>query len=115
MFWCRMANEGHFSRQQVQDKLYAEMGKLMTAMTSMLDSHPAMSTFKNSYPPIFSGYFNPEGAKDWIKEMELIFETCECLENNKVNFASITLVEEAEDWWNTVKLTMPTTGSVILW
>lgn len=69
----------------------------MTTITSMLDTYDAMSTFKKSHPPIFSGYINPVGAKDWIDEMEKFFETYGCLEKNKVKFASITLIEEAED------------------
>ena len=110
-----MTSEGHFPWRQVQDRLSAEMGRLMTTITAMLDTHEAMANFKRSCPPAFSGYFNPEGAQDWINDMELIFDTRGCLEKNKVNFATITLVEEAEDWWNSVKPSMPTTGSVILW
>ena len=110
-----MASEEHFSRQQVQDRLTTEMGKLMTTITSLLDTYEAMSVFKKNCPPVFNGYFNPEGAKDWVDKMEIIFETHGCLEKHKVTFATITLVEEAEDWWNSVKPSMPTTGSIILW
>jgi Retrotransposon gag protein len=110
-----MVNEGHFLGQQVQDRLTAEMGKLMTTIKSLTDTHLAMSIFKKSHPRTFSGYYNPEEAKTWIRGMELIFEAFGFAEKYRVKLATMALIEEAEDWWNSIQPSMPTVGSIILW
>ena len=110
-----MAYEYYVHEQQVQERITAEMRKLMTTISSMFVMHDDMSNFKQICPSPFSGYYNPEKAKKWILEMETAFDSLGCAEKRNVRLATLTLVEEAENWWNLTKPSMPTTESVILW
>ncbi|XP_063947599.1 uncharacterized protein LOC135152058 [Daucus carota subsp. sativus] len=62
-------------------------------------------TFKDADPPIFKGDLDPHVANTWIKEMEKVIEISECLDEQKVKFATHSLRGEAVFWWDTVKQT----------
>ena len=56
--------------------------------------------FERRNPPRFKGDFDRKGAQHWIREIEKIFRVVQCEEAEKVVFATYTLAEEAEDWWD---------------
>ncbi|XP_063946136.1 uncharacterized protein LOC135151548 [Daucus carota subsp. sativus] len=62
-------------------------------------------TFKDADPPIFKGDLDLHVANTWIKEMEKVIEIFECLDEQKVKFATHFLRGEAVFWWDTVKQT----------
>lgn len=74
-----------------------------------------MSNFKKKHPLMFRAYYNPVGARKWVVEMEIILESLRCIERHKVMFATLSLVEEATNWWNLTKPSVPTSRSIILW
>lgn len=74
--------------------------KAVTTMSSKSITHDDMSNFKKRHPPVFSGYYNPVGARKWVVEMETILDSIRCAERYKVMFATLTLVEKAENRWN---------------
>jgi len=43
--------------------------------------------FRRNKPSQFSGGYNPEKAKLWIREIEKIFRVMNCTEKQKVNYA----------------------------
>lgn len=61
--------------------------------------------FKDADPPVFKGGLDPHVANTWIKEMEKVIDISECLDEQKVKFATHSLKGEAVFWWDTVKLT----------
>ncbi|MCI86607.1 putative Ty3/Gypsy retrotransposon polyprotein [Trifolium medium] len=44
-------------------------------------------------PPTFTGGYNPEGAMNWLEEVEIIFEAMGCSEENKTTLGTYVLRE----------------------
>ncbi|MCI87018.1 cellular nucleic acid-binding protein, partial [Trifolium medium] len=42
-----------------------------------------LERFMKHKPPTFSRGYNPEGAVNWLEEVEIIFEAMGCSEENK--------------------------------
>ena len=57
-----------------------------------------LETFLRNHPPTFKGRYDPDGAQNWLKEIERIFRLMECSEAQKVRFGTHVLAEEADDW-----------------
>ena len=51
-------------------------------------------------PPSFKGERDPILASRWVREMEIVFDTCKCAENDKVIFALSVLKADAIYWWD---------------
>ncbi|KAI3672540.1 hypothetical protein L6452_38630 [Arctium lappa] len=51
-------------------------------------------------PPIFKGECDPVLVMKWIKEMELVFATSNCVGEDKVTYALSMLRSEATLWWD---------------
>ena len=47
----------------------------------------------------FDGSGEKEVADDWILDMERIFRTMSCIEQQKVTWAAYTLKGDAQIWW----------------
>jgi hypothetical protein len=58
-----------------------------------------LETFLRNHPPTFKGRYDPDGAQQWLKEIERIFRVMQCSEAQKVRFGTHMLAEEADDWW----------------
>ncbi|KAL5128316.1 hypothetical protein HKD37_14G040582 [Glycine soja] len=71
--------------------------------------------FQRNNPPAFNGGYNPDGAHNWIREIEKIFRVMACLEGKKVAFGTYTLVEEAEYWWENTCQCLEAKGQVVTW
>lgn len=52
---------------------------------------------------LLSRGYDPEGAEEWLREIEKIFSVITCEENQKALFAAYVLTEEAEDWWENTR------------
>jgi len=39
-----------------------------------------LETFLRNHPPTFKGRYDPDGAQNWLKEIERIFRVMECSE-----------------------------------
>lgn len=61
--------------------------------------------FKTTYPPVFNGELDQQKAYTWIREIEKVFEITNCLEEQKVKFATYSLRDEALFWWDVVEKT----------
>ena len=71
--------------------------------------------FRKNDPPTFKGKYDPNGAQEWLKEIERIFRVMECSEGQKVWFGSHKLVGEADDWWVETCQRLETVGEVVTW
>ncbi|MCI56267.1 hypothetical protein A2U01_0077518, partial [Trifolium medium] len=47
-----------------------------------------LERFMKHKPPTFTGGYNPEGAVNWIEEVEIIFEVMGCSEENKTTLGT---------------------------
>ncbi|XP_071714882.1 uncharacterized protein [Rutidosis leptorrhynchoides] len=57
-------------------------------------------TFMGCKPRSFSGTEGPIGLMRWLEKLESIFQISECADNDRVKFASCTLMDVALNWWN---------------
>jgi len=65
--------------------------------------YQGLDRLQRKNPPPFNGGYNPDGAHNWIREIEKIFRVMVCPEGQKVAFGTYTLVEEAEYWWENTR------------
>jgi len=61
-------------------------------------------------PPKFNGKVNPDGADQWVRDIERIFEATQYLEERKLSYAIYVLTEDAEFWWIDMKQMMEDRG-----
>ncbi|GKD84823.1 hypothetical protein Tco_1355977 [Tanacetum coccineum] len=57
-------------------------------------------TFMNRKPHSFNGMKGVVGLRRWIEKVEQVFETCKCIEEDKVMFAASTFEGRTLTWWN---------------
>ena len=75
--------------------------------------YQGLGRFQQNNPPAFNGGYNPDGAHNWIREIEKIFQVMTCSEGQKVAFGTYTLVEEAEYWWENTHQCLEAEGQVV--
>ena len=51
--------------------------------------------FRKIAPPIYKGAANPREAEAWINEMEKAFRAMECIDEEKIRFATYMLQDRA--------------------
>ena len=65
----------------------AAMAAAMQAMAQAVQNLPnagendgsrSLATFQRENPPTFKGKYDPDGALDWLKEIERIFRVMDC-------------------------------------
>ena len=74
-----------------------------------------LGTFQRENPPTFQGRYDPDGAQDWLKEIERTFRVMDCSEAQKVRYGTHMLAKEADDWWVGTRQRLEATGEVITW
>ena len=63
--------------------------------------------FLGAKPPSLSGSPKPVEIMDWISEMEMVFESCDCSNKQKTVFAVRQLKTGVLSWWKLLADTMP--------
>ena len=48
-----------------------------------------LATFQRENPPMFKGKYDPDGALEWLKEIERIFRVMDCTPAQKVRYGTI--------------------------
>ncbi|XP_071718411.1 uncharacterized protein [Rutidosis leptorrhynchoides] len=80
---------------------------------------PKKCTFKqfmDCKPPEYSGSPDPTVTINWLREMERVFEACQCEPELRVIFASRLLKNRAMVWWDSVISSIPKEQvSLITW
>ena len=46
----------------------------------------SLATFQRENPPTFKGKYDPDGALEWLKEIERIFRVMDCTPAQKVRY-----------------------------
>ena len=60
-------------------------------------------TFLSCKPLEFAGTTESIRCIRWLKEMETIFDACDCLENQRIKYVTRLLKDEAIDWWELIR------------
>ncbi|MQL83923.1 hypothetical protein Taro_016425 [Colocasia esculenta] len=71
-----------------------------------------MERFKRMAPPSFKRESQPLLAESWMREVEKIFRSIRCVEDNKVSLATYMLQERADVWWASVLRTRYEDGAI---
>ena len=71
--------------------------------------------FRKANWPSFRGIFDPDKADEWIKAIEKVFSILDCIDRQKVAFATYMLEVDVEFWWNGVKQLLEEFQMEITW
>ncbi|RDY08977.1 hypothetical protein CR513_06731, partial [Mucuna pruriens] len=74
-----------------------------------------LARFQRNNPPMFRGGYDPDGAVDWIFEVEKIFQAMECPLVQKVTLAAFMLSGDAGFWWQSTLQRMIAEGTQVNW
>ena len=75
----------------------------------------SLATFQRENPPAFEGKYDPDGAMDWLREMERIFRVMDCTDEQKVRYGTHMLKKEADDWWLATRQRLMAANEGITW
>src|ERR1051325_1390836 len=75
----------------------------------------SLATFQRENPPVFKGKHDPDGALEWLKEIERIFRVMDCTQAQKVRYGTHMLASEADDWWPETCQRLEAVGEEITW
>ncbi|XP_058726068.1 uncharacterized protein LOC131597384 [Vicia villosa] len=75
----------------------------------------SLATFQRENPPVFKGKHDPDGALEWLKEIERIFRVMDCTPVQKVRYGTHMLAVEADDWWLETRQRLEVAGEEITW
>ncbi|MQL91301.1 hypothetical protein Taro_023918 [Colocasia esculenta] len=64
-----------------------------------------LERFLRLRPPMFHGEYDPDKAESWTHELERIFETMDCAEEDQVRLAVYQLKGAAHEWWRVQRQT----------
>ncbi|KAF1870948.1 hypothetical protein Lal_00015248 [Lupinus albus] len=77
------------------------------------EEYRGLDEFCRRNPSQFHGGFPHDAAIEWIQGIERIFRAMNCLEAQKLAYATYMLVTEAENWWEFTRRRMETEGQLI--
>ncbi|XP_058774748.1 uncharacterized protein LOC131649018 [Vicia villosa] len=75
----------------------------------------SLATFQRENPPVFKGKHDPDGALEWLKEIERIFCVMDCTPTQKVWYGTHMLASEDDDWWLETHQRLEAVGGEITW
>ncbi|XP_058758243.1 uncharacterized protein LOC131631466 [Vicia villosa] len=102
----------------------AAIAAALQAMVNAMENQPnpagdagtrSLATFQREKPPTFKGKHDPDGALDWLKEIERIFRVMDCTPDQKVRYGTHMLEVEADDWWLETRPILEAAGEEITW
>ncbi|XP_047162606.1 uncharacterized protein LOC124832451 [Vigna umbellata] len=74
-----------------------------------------LESFLQHRPTKFDGKCPPDGADQWIRDMEQIYDAKECPNDRRLAFTEYLLTREASHWWSTAKMLLTESHSPISW
>lgn len=99
------SEEGNYSRQVSQVGTQGERRDVLEGRNNK--DGRMYKNFLGAKPPSLSGCPKPIEIMDWISEMEMVFESCDCSEKQKTVFAVRQLKTGVLSWWKILADTMP--------
>ncbi|KAL2327193.1 hypothetical protein Fmac_020620 [Flemingia macrophylla] len=74
-----------------------------------------LARFQRNHLPTFHGGYDPDGASDWMFEVEKIVQVMECPQVQKVSLAAFMLSGDAGIWWQSTYQWMVAEGTAMTW
>ncbi|XP_058726044.1 uncharacterized protein LOC131597356 [Vicia villosa] len=102
----------------------AAIAAALEAMAQAMQNQPnadenvgsrSLVTFQRENPSVFKGMHDPDGALDWLKELERIFRVMDCTPAQKVRYGTHMLAKEADDWWLETLARLEASGEEVTW
>ena len=96
----------------------------LEAMAHAMENHPntdgnagsrSLETFQRENLSTFKGKYDPDGALEWLKEIERIFRVMDCTPAQKVRYGTHMLAVEADDWWLETCQKLEAAGENVTW
>ncbi|XP_052723068.1 uncharacterized protein LOC108318967 [Vigna angularis] len=75
----------------------------------------SLESFLQHHPAKFSGKCLPDEADQWLRDMERIYDTKRCPDDNWLAFTGYLLTREASHWWASMKMLLTEAQSPISW
>ncbi|XP_058752730.1 uncharacterized protein LOC131625913 [Vicia villosa] len=75
----------------------------------------SLATLQRESLSVFKGTHDPDGALDWLKELEQIFCVMDCTPTQKLRYDTHMLAKEADDWWLETFARLEISGDEITW
>ena len=75
----------------------------------------SLVTFQRENQPTFKGKYDPDGALEWLKEIERIFHVMDFTPAQKVLYGTHMLAVEADDWWLETCQKLETASENVTW
>ncbi|KAI3778829.1 hypothetical protein L2E82_08214 [Cichorium intybus] len=94
----RMGEPSAQSSQEVSKKTTEEEA---TGGNKKEEKGYSFKSFMACKPPEYHGSFEPKVTMRWVREIEQVMQASKCGENDRVNYASRQLKDDALVWWNT--------------
>ena len=80
------------------DALVAALETMAHAMENQMNAGSrSLATFQRENLPTFKGKYDPDGALNWLKDIERIFCVMDCTPAQKVRYGTHMLAVEADD------------------
>ncbi|XP_058784235.1 uncharacterized protein LOC131659007 [Vicia villosa] len=102
----------------------AAIAAALEAMAQALANQPnanenagsrSLATFQRENPPLFKGKHDPDGALEWLKEIERIFYVMDCTQSQKIRYGTHMMAVEVDDWWLETRQRLEVAGEEITW
>ncbi|XP_017406195.1 uncharacterized protein LOC108319543 [Vigna angularis] len=75
----------------------------------------SLENFLQHRPAKFDGKCLPDGADQWLRDMEQIYNAKRCPDDNRLAYTEYLLTGEASHWWASVKMILTEAQSPISW
>ncbi|XP_017436974.1 uncharacterized protein LOC108343294 [Vigna angularis] len=75
----------------------------------------SLENFLQHHPAKFDGKCLPDGADQWLRDMEQIYNPKRCPDDNRLAYTEYLLTGEASHWWASVKMILTEAQSPISW
>ena len=76
---------------------------------------PTVENFLHHKPTEFTGKASPDEADEWFRKYENIFKVMNCVNEQKLLFATYLLNEDAEYWWASMQQQMEPREEPVTW
>ncbi|XP_047161885.1 uncharacterized protein LOC124831838 [Vigna umbellata] len=104
------------TQRQLMEILAATRGTPGTSASNT--THQAewsLENFLQHRPAKFDGKCLPDGADQWIRDLEQIYDAKECPDDRRLAFTEYLLTGEASHWWSSAKMLLTESHNPISW
>jgi len=75
----------------------------------------SLKDFLQHHPSRFNGKTSPDGAYQWMHDMERIYDAKRCPVHNRLAYTEYFLAGEAVHWWSSMKMMLEDNREPITW